>query len=450
LVYTIFDSPAGWPDIERTARVKRWLKLVAGAAAITLATAGCAGSSGSNTGSAASTAPSDGKLTVWLMTGSVPDSTSKALHKEFEDAHPGVKVQYEVQQWNGIQQKLTTALAGDDAPDVIEIGNTQTPFFAAQGVLADLSGSVNDFNGSQWLAGLKASGEYDGKTYGVPFYAANREVIYRKDMFEQAGITTPPASRAEWLDAITKLQAKFGSDPDFQALYLPGQYWYALLSFIWDDGGDIATANGTAFKASLDSPGSKAGIEFYKQLVDASRTKAPKDNDESNPAQAGIYGGGKAAMFIGAPYEVATAAKTDPSITAKTGAFPIPSKTAGQTAPVFLGGSNLVIPINSKDQALAKDYLKLMSSAKYQTELAKAGYVPGTSTDVSALASDPLASVMATASKNGRAVPASPKWGEVESGQNPLKDMLTAYLTGKKTLDQATADANAQLDKLIG
>jgi N,N'-diacetylchitobiose transport system substrate-binding protein len=430
--------------------VKRWLKLAAGAAAITLATAGCAGSSGTNTATAPSTAQTDGTLTVWLMTGSAPTTLTDALHKEFEGAHPGVKVKYEVQQWNGIQQKLTTALAGNDAPDVIEIGNTQTPAFASQGVLADLSGSVNDFNGTQWLAGLKASGVYDGKTYGVPFYAANREVIYRKDMFEQAGITTPPTSDAEWLDAIGKLKAKFGSDADFQPLYMPGQNWYALLSFIWDNGGDIAKADGKAFKATLDSAGSKAGLEFYKQLVDASGTKAPKDNDEATPAQAGIYGGGKVAMFIGSPYELATAAKTDPSLTAKTGAFPIPGKTAGQSAPVFLGGSNLVIPINSKDQALAKDYIKLLSTAKYQTQLAAAGYVPGTSTDVSALDSDPLASVMAKAAKDGRAVPTSPKWGEVESGQNPLKDMLTAYLTGKKTLDQATSDANAALDKLIG
>ena len=57
---------------------------------------------------------------------------------------------------------------------------------------------------------------------------------------------------------------------------------------------------------------------------------------------------------------------------------------------------------------------------------------------------------MAKASANGKAVPASPQWGDVESGQNPVKDMLTAYLTGKKTLDQATADANAALNKLIG
>jgi N,N'-diacetylchitobiose transport system substrate-binding protein len=431
--------------------VKRWLKLAAGAAALTLATAGCAGSSGSDAAtSPSSKAPLSGTVTVWLMSGSAPTTLTDALNKEFEAAHPGVKVKYEIQQWNGIQQKLTTALAGDNPPDVIEIGNTQTPAFASQGVLADLSGSVNDFNGSQWLAGLKASGEYDGKTYGVPFYAANREVIYRKDMFEQAGITATPTSNTEWLDVIAKLKTKFGSDPNFQPLYLPGQYWYSVLSFIWDNGGDIAQASGKSFKASLNSAGSKAGLEFYKQLVDTSGTKAPKDADEATPQQATIYGAGKVAMFIGAPYEVATAATTDDSLTAKSGAFPIPSKNAGQTAPVFLGGSNLAIPANSKNQNAAKEYIKLLSTAKYQTPLAAAGYVPGTSTDVSALDKDPLGSVMAKASKNGRAVPASPKWGDVESGQNPLKDMLTAYLTGKKTIDQATSDANAALDKLIG
>jgi N,N'-diacetylchitobiose transport system substrate-binding protein len=430
--------------------VKRWIKLAAGVAAISLATAGCAGSSGSDTGGASTASQPTGDITVWLMTGSAPDSLTTALNKEFEDKHPGTKVKYEIQQWTGIQQKLVTAVGSDTPPDVIELGNTQTPQFAAQGALADVTGDVDKMNGSQWLKGLKDSGTFDGKQYGVPFYAANREVLYRKDMFEQANITTPPTSREEWLAAIDKLKAKFGSDPDFQALYLPGQYWYTLLSFIWDDGGDIAKADGNKFTATLDSAGAKAGLEFYKKLVDASGTKAPKDNDEGNPQQAGIYGAGKVAMFIGTPGEVATAAKTDPTLKDKTGAFAIPGKTAGKSAPVFLGGSNLAIPLKSKQQALAKEYLALLSSAKYQGEIAKGGFVPGTSTDVSALATDPFASVMAKASANGRAVPASPKWGDVESGQNPLKDMLTAYLTGAKNLDKATADANAALNKLLG
>ncbi|MEU5258769.1 sugar ABC transporter substrate-binding protein [Amycolatopsis sp. NPDC021455] len=432
--------------------MKRWLKLAAGAAALTLATAGCAGSSGSDTAASPSgNAPLSGTVTVWLMTGSAPATLTDALNKEFETAHPGVKVKYEVQQWDGIQQKLTTALASGNPPDVIEIGNTQTAAFASnEGVLTDLTADKDSFNGSQWLKGLADSGTYNGKVYGVPFYAANREVIYRKDMFEQAGIAKTPTSNDEWLDAIGKLKAKFGSDPEFQALYMPGQNWYALLSFIWDNGGDIAKAEGKGYKATLETPEAKAGLEFYKKLVDTSGTKAPKDADEAKPQQATIYGAGKVAMMIGLPWELPTAAKTDPSLTAKTGAFAIPSKTAGQSAPVFLGGSNLAIPANSKNVAAAKEYIKLITSPKYQSQFAAAGVVPGTSTDLTGLDKDPLGSVMAKASANGKAVPASPKWGDVESGQNPVKDMLTAYLTGKKTIDQATADADAALNKLIG
>ncbi|CRK57450.1 sugar transporter sugar binding protein [Alloactinosynnema sp. L-07] len=384
---------------------------------------------------------------MWLMNGSAPQPLTDALHKEFQESHKDVTVKYEVQQWNGIQDKLTTALAGNDAPDVIEIGNTQAPKFAAANVLADLTEASSGFNKDQWLTSLKDSGSWDGKQFAVPFYAANRLVLYRKDMFEQAGIAKTPTSRQEWLDAITKLRAKFGGDPDFQALYLPGQNWYTLLSFIYDEGGDIAKRDGTKFTATLDSAQAKAGLEFYKQLQEASGTKAPKDTDEQTPEQAGIFGQGKVAMMIALPWELATAAKNNPSLTAQTAAFPIPSKKTGETAPVFQGGSNLAIPANSKDQDLAKEYLKLLSSAKYQSQFAKAGMIPGTSSDVSLLEADPVNSAMAKASRNGRAVPATPTWGAIEAGQNPLKDMLTAYLTGAKTIEAATADANSALNK---
>jgi N,N'-diacetylchitobiose transport system substrate-binding protein len=423
--------------------VKRLTKLMAGAAAIALATAGCAGSGG---GSSDEGSGGDKTLTVWLMNGSAPETLTDALNKEFEAANKGVTVKYEVQEWNGIQDKLTTALASQDPPDVIELGNTQAPSFANDKVLTDLTGDMDSLNGGQWLSSLKDSGEWDGKQFAAPFYAANRVVLYRTDMFQQAGITATPTSRAEWLDAITKLKAKFGSDPQFQPLYLPGQNWYSLLSFIYDEGGDIAKNSGKDFTATVNSPEVKAALQFYKQLVDTSGTTAPKDNDEQNPEQAGIYGQGKVAMMIALPWELGTAAKDNPDIEKNSSAFAIPSKTAGKTAPVFQGGSNLAIPINSKNPDLAKSYLKLLLSDKYQGQLAEAGMVPGASTDLSALDANPVSKAMASASKDGKAAPATPTWATVEAGQNPLKDMLTAYLTGAKDLDTATNDANTALD----
>ncbi len=423
--------------------MKRLTKVMAGAAAIALATAGCAGSGGDGS---EQNSGEPRTLTVWLMDGSAPETLTDALNKEFEGANDGVTVKYEVQEWNGIQDKLTTALASQDPPDVIELGNTQAPSFAAEGVLTDLTGDVDSMNGDAWLSSLKDSGEWDGKQFSTPFYAANRSVIYRTDMFQQAGIAEAPTSREEWLDAIAKLRTTFGSDPQFQALYLPGQNWYTLLSFIYDEGGDIAKANGTEFTATMDSQEAKAGIEFYKQLVEASGTTAPKDNDEQNPEQAGIYGQGKVAMMIALPWELGTAAKDNPDIEKNSSAFPIPSKKAGETAPVFQGGSNLAIPVNSKNGDLAKDYLRLLLSDKYQKQLAEAGMVPGASTDLSPLDANPVSKAMAAAAKNGRAVPATPKWATIEAGQNPLKDMLTAYLMGAKDIDTATKDANAALD----
>ncbi|MGW0518108.1 extracellular solute-binding protein [Crossiella sp. NPDC003009] len=422
--------------------MKRWTKVAVSAVAAALTVSGCAGSgSGSGQGSGK-------ELVVWLMSGSAPTTMTDEMHKEFEAAHPGVKVKYEIQQWTGIQDKLNTALAGTNPPDVLEIGNTQSPKFAEQKVLTDLTADAAGMGGANWSEGLKASGTWDGKQFAVPFYAANRLVLYRKDLFEKAGIT-PPASQAEWLTAIEKLKAAHKDDPEFQPLYLAGQNWYTLLSFIWGEGGDVAKQEGTKFTATMNTPEAKAGLEFYKKLVDVSGTKAPKDADEEKPPQAGVYGKGKVGMIVGLPWEVATAAKENPEMTKLTGGFPIPGKTPGSTAPVFQGGSNLAIPAGSKNADLAKDYLKLLAAEKYQQQLVKAGMIPGSTKDTSALNSDPVSAAMAKAAVNGKAVPASPNWGSVEAGANPVKTMMTAYLTGAKSLDQAASDANTAIQQAL-
>ncbi|WNV81953.1 sugar ABC transporter substrate-binding protein [Umezawaea sp. Da 62-37] len=421
--------------------------LAVGAAALAVAVAGC-GTSASNTGTADSSGPKT--LTVWLMDGSAPTTLTDALNKEFQDSNKDVTVKYEVQKWGGIQEKLTTALTSDTPPDVIELGNTQTPKFASEGTLLDLTGDASDLNGGEWLGGLKDSLTWEDKQYGLPFYASNRTVIYRTDLFEAAGITTPPTSNDEWLAAIEKLKTANAANPDFQALYLPGQSWYTLLSFIWDQGGDVAKKDGDKFVGALDSAPAKAGVDFYKKLVDASATKAPKDTDEAKPQQMEVFGTGNVAMMIGLPWELGGAVKANPDLEKKTSAFPIPSKTAGKAAPVFLGGSNLAIPAGSKNVDLAKGYLKLLSGKKYQDQLGAAGTVPGTSKDTASLASNPVGKALAASSANGKVTPATPKWAAVEAGQNPLKDMLTAYLTGAKSLDAATTDANTALTALLG
>ncbi|MCP2200198.1 N,N'-diacetylchitobiose transport system substrate-binding protein [Lentzea flava] len=409
-----------------------------------MAVSGCGTSTNSGGGAATK------EITVWLMDGSAAPTLTDALNKEFESAN-GIKVKYEVQKWTGIQEKLTTALASSTPPDVIELGNTQTASFADQGTLMDLTADASQFNGGEWLGGLKDSLTLNGKQYGVPFYAANRTVIYRTDLFQAAGIAKPPTSRAEWIDAINKLKAANASNPDFQALYLPGQSWYFLLSLLWDEGGDVAKQDGGKWTGTLDTPQSKAGFQAYKELYDASAAKkAPADIDEAKPQQYEVFQTGNVGMMIGLPWELGSAVKNKPELKDKTAAFPIPSKKAGSTAPVFLGGSNLAIPAASKNADAAKKYLALLSSKKYQDMLAEGGAVPGTSKDTSKLESNAVGKALAASAPNGKVTPTTPKWAAVEAGQNPLKDALTAYLSGAKSLDQATKDASEAVTKAMG
>ena len=47
---------------------------------------------------------------------------------------------------------------------------------------------------------------------------------------------------------------KYGKDRGYSALYFPGQYWLASMSFVYDYGGKIAGSGTTAGKGTLDSP----------------------------------------------------------------------------------------------------------------------------------------------------------------------------------------------------
>ena len=154
-------------------------KIVAAAFVAALAVAATA-ATGASGGKAADT------LTVWLQVDAQsgwPEVVA-AANAEFEKANPGWNVDVQYQTWGNHLQKFDATLAGGNAPDVIEMGNTEMTKYMAAGAFQDLSGDRASFpNSSTWLAGLAASGRYGGKLYGVPYYAGSRVVTYRTDLF---------------------------------------------------------------------------------------------------------------------------------------------------------------------------------------------------------------------------------------------------------------------------
>ncbi|MBY8865465.1 extracellular solute-binding protein [Streptomyces sennicomposti] len=377
------------------------------------------------------------ELTVWLMRDSVSAAFQKEFTAAFAAAHPDIHLKIQIQEWDGIGQKVTAALASNDAPDVIEVGNTQVAQYAQSGGLLDLSDKKADLGGGAWLRGLAEPGAWEGKQYGIPYYAANRVVIYRKDLFQRAGID-PAAlrTRDQWIAATRKL-----NKGDQQGIYLTGQTWYALAGFVWDEGGDLAVEQNGKWKGALDTPEALAGMEFYKELQ--ALGKGPKDADEANPPQAEVMAKGKVAQIIAVPGGANVVTEQNPALKGKLGFFPIPGKTADKPGAVFTGGSDLVIPAASGHQDAAYTFVKELTGDTWQKKLALAmSYVPNKTSLTSAVASDPGAAAMAVGAAQGHATPNTPGWAAVEA-ENPIKDYMTAVLTGGDLKREAAKTSEA-------
>ncbi|MEU6781109.1 extracellular solute-binding protein [Nonomuraea angiospora] len=370
------------------------------------------------------------RLTVWIMDGSVTQDLLKKFETEYEAAHKGVDLDIQIQAWDGIGERVTAALASTDAPDVIEVGNTQVAQYSASGGVTDLTAKVAELKGEDWLPGLAQPGKVDGKQYGIPWYAANRVVVYNKDLFAGAGIKEPPKTRDEWLNITEKLN-KNGN----QGIYLAGQTWYALAGFIWDEGGDLAAQEGGKWKGALDTPQALAGMDFYKRLQ--ALGKGPKDADEANPPQHEVFAQGKVAQIIAVPGIAARVLEVDPTLKDKMGFFPIPGKTADRPGTVFTGGSDLIIPAASKRQEAAYELVGALAGEQFQTELAKTmSFVPNRTSLAGVLDGDEGTAAMAKGAAGGRATPNTPNWAAVEA-TSVIKQYMTAVLTGADPATEA-------------
>ena len=412
------------------------LRVVAAAAVCAALTLGAAAASAMPARLASPSAAQATTLRVWLQVDAQQnwEGAVKAASNKFEASHSGVEVKVEYQTWNDHLTKFDAALAGSNAPDVIELGNTEMTKYMASGAFTDITSAKRTIpNSSTWLQGLTESATYKGKLYGVPYYAGARGVIYRTDQFRAAGIKKVPNSLDQYEAALAKLQAKFGKDRRYSGLYFPGQYWLASMSFVYDYGGKIAEFKGGKWKGTLDSPQAIQALTRLKKIV-GSYSKANKTGDEANPAQALVFGKGKVGSMIANGWEWGYALNKDtgnPSLEDKIGAFPMPSHTPGKFMPTFLGGSDLAIPVTSKNKQLAIDWLKEFTSTDLMRYMATVGKVlPNTTSLAGVHKTNKQVAPFARAASSSWFVPAAANWVNVEN-KRIIRNMLVRIFSNR-------------------
>ena len=380
-------------------------------------------------------------LTVWLQVDAQngwPEIVAAANH-QFENSHPGWNVNIQYQQWNDHLQKFDATIAGNDTPDVIEMGNTDMTAYMASGEFANLGPYKSSFdNSSKWLAGLKASSTYDGKLYGVPYYAGSRVITYRKDLFRKAGFKKDPKSLSQFQKELVKVGKMQKHVKGFSPLYIGGEDWFTGLGFVFDYGGSIAHKSHGKWVGTLASKKSIAGLKRLKAFFRATQSRSTANLDGTNPFPYTVFSQGRTAANYGPAWYTCCTGKKYAKV---VGQFVMPSHTKGKPMPGFLGGSDLAVPIQSNAQAQARAWIADFTSTANEKTLEKKGNIPNATNLLGN-------SVNERAAARSWFVPQAKHWIDVQTG-NVLKTFLAQMLSGHLTVKQAARVADQNIAQTL-
>ncbi len=437
--------------------------VVAFGTAAALAIAGCS-SSGSSTSASTSTSSAPAQLTVWRMGASVASQVTwmnnivAEFHKDFPQ-YAKTKVNVVWVPWTSNTTEWNNALAsGKNAPDITELGNTQTPTEASLGVLTSINSYVNSWSGKSGLVpGMLANDTQGGNIYAVPWFGGVRGVWYRTNQFKAAGITSTPTTWAQLVTDAQKLMAKYPGTYGIDAITDDTN---AFASFIWGAGGQIATESNGTWTADLTSPADEAAIKWYVSLYRTYHLSPSKYIGQTELGNTGStsggantdFGLGKLDLYIDGPWASATmpANSVDKSDWAS---FPIPSENGPNPAPAFAGGSDLGIFKTSKYPQADWDLISVMDSEPNSTSFANLqGFFPPYSSQLTngPYKSSQLLSGFAAAASNTQISPLNAKnWTTADTGKYYIiPDMLKSLMNGAPFASTVAA-ANSQLQTVL-
>lgn len=150
---------------------------------------------------------SDVTLEFWDMPWGGSDYQDKVqeLLAEYTEL-TGVKFDYTNISWDNWLQVFLTAVSSGNAPDISTGGSLLGHRLAAE----DMMYNVEDFVNSEFSDGFFKEGAVDtfyagDELIAVPWNMDCRSIYYRKDMFEEAGITELPKTWDEFYEACQKL-----------------------------------------------------------------------------------------------------------------------------------------------------------------------------------------------------------------------------------------------------
>jgi len=316
------------------------------------------------------------------------------LITNFKAMYPQITISFEPVPDN-YGTKLLTQIAANDAPDVFQVGDGDVRMFVEKGGAADLTtyekgkGGLPGLDSVVYYPALYQTGVVDGKSSFLTKDYSPLAIYYNKDLFDKAGVPYPKDGWTwdDFQNTAVKLTSGSGPDAQYGAL-LPGNWTRAIEPFVFQNGGDVSSPDGTKTTGYLDSPATVEAIQYYVDLYN-------KYHVSPSPADMGttfkgvdLFQTGKAAMTLTGIWPEAGYAK-DPSF--HFGVVGLPQHKARANA-VCYAGLGLYKGSKSPDQAWL--FLRYIGGEPGQTQFASNGLpsMPSVANDLK-IAQDPNKSV---------------------------------------------------------
>jgi N,N'-diacetylchitobiose transport system substrate-binding protein len=379
------------------------------------------------------------------------------FHKDYP-AYTKTKVNVIWVPWTNATSDFNTALtSAKNAPDITEIGNTETPTEASLGALANISSDVSGWsNKSDVVPGMLANDTQNGSVYAVPWFGGVRGIWYNKDQFQAAGITSTPTTWAELVTDAQKLMAKY---PGTAGIDAPTNDTDSIVSFIWGAGGQVAVQKDGKWTAELTTPAAEAGIKFYLDLYLTDHVSPSKYIGQTELGNPGATSGGanedfalgKLDMYIDGPW---ASAEFPANAVGKSAwaSFPIPSENGPNPAPAFAGGSDLAVWSSSKYKTADWDLVQVMDSESNSTSFADLqGFFPPFTSKLTGgkYSSSQLMSGFAKAATVTQISPLNAKnWSIADETDEIIPSMMKSLMRGADFQSTVT-QANTQLENVL-
>jgi multiple sugar transport system substrate-binding protein len=293
-----------------------------------------------------------------------PKAAFETLVRNFHAAHPDIEVKVNIFDHEGFKTSVRNFLTSQP-PDVITwfAGNRMRAFVEHR-LLEDVSDVWNASNLSQSFAAARPTVTVDGKQYGVPYTYYQWGIFYRKDLFEAAGITSPPTTWDEFLAAGKALRARGVSPVAIGTKFLwPAAGWFDYLD-LRVNGLDFHMALMEGKVSYLDERVKKV-FSRWRELIDHGFFIDNHATYSWQEAQAFLYQG-KAAMYLMGSMLVPTIPQ---ELTGKIGFFQFPRIDPAigmyEDAPT----DTLHIPARARNKEAARKFLAFAARAEVQGPL---------------------------------------------------------------------------------